>query len=95
MSNTELFTPESQTAPTQATSNLVESSISLRRAQRQAARDFIAQLQGEAYPNSKRLYLPGSRPDIQVAMRQIMLADTVVGGTPEAPITEPNEAVPV
>lgn len=95
MSTTELFTPESQTAPTQATSNLVESSISSRRAQRQAARDFIAQLQGEAYPNSKRLYLPGSRPDMQVAMRQIMLADTVVGGTPEAPITEPNEAVPV
>lgn len=66
-----------------------------RRAQRQAAREFIAELQGEAYPNSRRLYLQGSRPDIQVAMRQILLADTVLGGTPEAPVAEPNEAVPV
>lgn len=66
-----------------------------RRAQRQAAREFIAELQGEAYPNSRRLYLQGSRPDIQVAMRQILLADTVLGGTPEVPVKEPNEAVPV
>lgn len=66
-----------------------------RRTQRQAARAFIAELQGEAYPNSKRVYLQGSRPDIQVAMRQILLADTMLGGTPEAPVSEPNEAVPV
>ncbi|CAM5222604.1 phosphomethylpyrimidine synthase ThiC [Alishewanella longhuensis] len=92
--NPSTFTADNTAAQSHLTAALSKES-SNRRSQRQAARDFIAELQGEAYPNSQRLYLQGTRPDIQVAMRQILLADTVLGGTPEAPITEPNEAVPV
>lgn len=92
--NPSTFTADNTAAQSHLTVALSKES-SNRRSQRQAARDFIAELQGEAYPNSRRLFLQGSRPDIQVAMRQILLSDTVLGGTPEAPITEPNEAVPV
>jgi phosphomethylpyrimidine synthase len=32
-------------------------------------------------PASRKVYIEGSRPDIQVPMREISLADTPVGGT--------------
>ncbi len=40
-------------------------------------------------PNSKKIYIEGSRPDIQVPMREISLADTPtdMGGEKNAPIT--------
>ncbi|HDX8368974.1 TPA: phosphomethylpyrimidine synthase ThiC [Aeromonas dhakensis] len=48
-----------------------------------------------AHPNSRRIFIQGSRPDIRVPLREIQLADTFVGGTKEAPQFEPNEPVPV
>ncbi|HDZ8966963.1 TPA: phosphomethylpyrimidine synthase ThiC [Aeromonas dhakensis] len=48
-----------------------------------------------AHPNSRRIFIEGSRPDIRVPLREIQLADTFVGGTKEAPQFEPNEPVPV
>ena len=39
--------------------------------------------------------IQGSRDDIQVAMRQINLSDSLVGGTKEQPTFEPNEPVRV
>ncbi|MCP1266862.1 phosphomethylpyrimidine synthase ThiC [Aeromonas hydrophila] len=47
------------------------------------------------HPNSRRIFIEGSRPDIRVPLREIQLADTFVGGTKEAPQFEPNEPVPV
>ncbi|UBR47703.1 phosphomethylpyrimidine synthase ThiC [Aeromonas veronii] len=48
-----------------------------------------------AHPNSRRIFIEGSRPDIRVPLREIQLADTLVGGTKEDPRFEPNEPVPV
>ncbi|MDO2948726.1 phosphomethylpyrimidine synthase ThiC [Aeromonas simiae] len=48
-----------------------------------------------AHPNSRRIFIEGSRPDIRVPLREIQLADTFVGGSKEAPQFEPNEPVPV
>ena len=66
-----------------------------RKAQREAAQQFIDTLQGMAFPNSRRIYLQGSRSDIQVPMREIQLSPTLVGGSKDNPQYEPNEAIPV
>ncbi|PHM48807.1 phosphomethylpyrimidine synthase ThiC [Xenorhabdus miraniensis] len=66
-----------------------------RKAQRDAAQAFISSIQGVAFPSSKRIYLEGSRQDIQVPMREIQLSPTLVGGTKEQPQLEENEPVPV
>jgi len=69
--------------------------MSNRREQRQQAQQFINELAGEAYPNSTRHYECGSREDIRVAMRLIHQHDSLVGGTEDNPILEPNPAIPV
>ncbi len=66
-----------------------------RREQRAQAQQFISSLQGSAFPNSKRIWISGSRPDIRVPMREIQLSPTLVGGDKSEPRYEPNEAVPV
>ncbi len=66
-----------------------------RREQRAEAQQFIDSLQGSAFPNSKRIWLTGSRPDICVPMREIQLSPTVVGGSKDNPLLEENEPVPV
>ncbi|MBS4692758.1 phosphomethylpyrimidine synthase ThiC [Aeromonas veronii bv. veronii] len=48
-----------------------------------------------AHPNSRRIFIEGSRADIRVPLREIQLADTFVGGTKEDPKFEPNEPIPV
>ncbi|ENO3979364.1 phosphomethylpyrimidine synthase ThiC [Aeromonas veronii] len=48
-----------------------------------------------AHPNSRRIFIEGSRADIRVPLREIQLADTLVGGTKEDPKFEPNEPIPV
>lgn len=68
---------------------------SSRRKQRSSAQTFIDNLKGMAHPNSRRIFIEGSRADIRVPLREIKLADTFVGGTKEAPQFEPNEPVPV
>lgn len=72
-----------------------QSNHSDRRQKRAQAHDFIHQMASQAYPNSKRLYLPGSRDDIQVAMREIHQADSLVGGDKNNPELSPNPAIPV
>lgn len=71
------------------------SSKSGRREQRAAAQQFIETLQGTAFPNSKRIYLAGSRDDIHVPMREIQLSPTLLGGSKDNPQYEPNEPIPV
>ncbi|QEW34009.1 phosphomethylpyrimidine synthase ThiC [Erwinia billingiae] len=66
-----------------------------RREQRAEAQQFIDSLQGTAFPNSKRIWLNGSRDDIRVPMREIQLSPTMVGGSKDNPQFEHNEPVPV
>ncbi|WP_193017440.1 phosphomethylpyrimidine synthase ThiC [Proteus sp. FME41] len=66
-----------------------------RKEQRDAAQKFISTIQGVSFPNSKRIYLEGSRTDIQVPMREIQLDKTLVGGSKEEPIFEDNEPIPI
>lgn len=66
-----------------------------RREQRDAAQQYINTLEGSAFPASKRVYLAGSRPDIQVPMREIQMSPTVTGGTRENPELTPNDPIPV
>lgn len=75
--------------------NVSDTNKSSRREQRSSAQAFIDSLKGMAHPNSRRIFIQGSRPDIRVPLREIQLADTFVGGTKEAPQFEPNEPVPV
>lgn len=58
--------------------------------------DRVQQLSQEAiapFPNSRRVHIPGSRPDIQVGMRAIDLSPTIIGGTPDQPIRRENAPV--
>lgn len=66
-----------------------------RREQRASAQCFIDNLKGMAHPNSSRIFIEGSRPDIRVGLREIALADTLVGGSKDNPQFEANEPVPV
>ncbi|MFD2165670.1 phosphomethylpyrimidine synthase ThiC [Thalassotalea euphylliae] len=66
-----------------------------RRERRQQAEAFINNVSGQSYPNSEKIYVPGELHDIHVAMREITVGDTFVGGTEENPIFEPNEPVRV
>ncbi|MEH0873813.1 phosphomethylpyrimidine synthase ThiC [Pectobacterium cacticida] len=66
-----------------------------RRERRAAAQQFIDTLQGMAFPNSKRIYLAGSRDDIAVPMREIQLSPTLLGGNKDNPQYEANEPIPV
>ncbi|MGU5697240.1 phosphomethylpyrimidine synthase ThiC [Aeromonas allosaccharophila] len=75
--------------------NVSDTAKSSRREQRSSAQAFIDSLKGMAHPNSRRIFIEGSRPDIRVPLREIQLADTFVGGTKEDPRFEPNEPVPV
>lgn len=75
--------------------NVSDTAKSSRREQRSSAQAFIDSLKGMVHPNSRRIFIEGSRADIRVPLREIQLADTFVGGTKEAPQFEPNEPVPV
>lgn len=66
-----------------------------RREQRAQAQEFIDSLQGTAFPNSKRIWIIGSRADIRVPMREIQLSPTHTGGTKENLQYKQNEPVPV
>lgn len=64
------------------------------RERRTQAMRFIEQLSGDFYPSSTRVYVQGSRDDIQVPLRQISLSDTVRGDA-ESPQREANAPVNV
>lgn len=66
-----------------------------RRESRQAAQDYIQNLNNESYPNSEKIFIEGDIHPIKVAMRQIHQTDTFVGGSEENPRYEKNEPIPV
>ena len=59
-----------------------------RRQSREAASEYIHNLTGQPFPNSKKVYVEGSQPGVRVGMREIALSDTFVGGSEEDPIYE-------
>jgi len=69
--------------------------MSIRKQARLEAKQFIDSLIVQPFPNSQKVYVQGSRADIQVPMREISLADSLVGGTQKDPILEPNEPIRV
>ncbi|MGF1742525.1 phosphomethylpyrimidine synthase ThiC [Vibrio profundum] len=69
--------------------------MSSRKQSRLEAKQFIDSLSVESYPNSQKVYVEGSRQDIQVPMREISLADSLIGGGKDNPIFEPNEPIRV
>lgn len=68
---------------------------SSRKKNRMEAKKFIDSLSVQPYPNSEKVYIEGSRSDLRVPMRQISLADSLIGGTKNEPILEPNEPIQV
>ncbi|WP_159657450.1 phosphomethylpyrimidine synthase ThiC [Vibrio atypicus] len=69
--------------------------MSSRKQARLEAKQFIDTLSVQPYPNSHKVYVEGSRSDIRVPMREITLADSLIGGTKGEPIFEPNEPIRV
>ncbi len=69
--------------------------MSIRKQARLEAKQFIDSLTVQPFPNSQKVYVQGSRADIQVPMREISLADSLVGGSKKDPILEPNEPIRV
>ena len=66
-----------------------------RRQTREAAQAFIDNLKPLQHPNSQKLFVQGSRADIQVAMRQIRQTDTRIPTQDGSEQFEPNPAVRV
>ncbi len=66
-----------------------------RRKNRQSAADFIEKLTGLSYPNSQKIYIEGKLHPIKVAMREITLTDTFIGGSESNPQYEKNPPVRV
>ncbi|KZN63025.1 phosphomethylpyrimidine synthase ThiC [Pseudoalteromonas luteoviolacea] len=66
-----------------------------RRESREAASEFIYNLKGQPFPNSKKIYVDGEQDGVRVGMREISLNDSFVGGTEEEPVYEKNEPVRV
>ncbi|MGB1975875.1 MAG: phosphomethylpyrimidine synthase ThiC, partial [Vibrio toranzoniae] len=69
--------------------------MSSRKQARLEAKNFIDSLSVQPYPNSKKAYIQGSREDLQVPVREISLADSLVGGSKKEPVFEPNEPIHV
>ncbi|WP_044555841.1 phosphomethylpyrimidine synthase ThiC [Shewanella piezotolerans] len=69
--------------------------MSKRRETRAQAQQFIDNLKPLQHPNSEKVYLQGSRPDLKVGMRQIHQADTLLGGDESNPQFEANPPLKV
>lgn len=66
-----------------------------RRATRAAAEQFIQQFQGQPYPASCKVYIQGDLPGVKVGMREIELQPSLIGGTKDNPLFQPNAPVRV
>ena len=66
-----------------------------RRASRAAAEQFIQQFQGQPYPASRKVYIEGDLPGVKVGMREIELQPSLIGGSKDNPLFQPNAPVRV
>lgn len=58
------------------------------------AKSFIQNFKHVSFPNSNKKYISGEiYPNIRVGMREIKLSDTLIGGTKNSPVYEPNESI--
>lgn len=55
----------------------------------------LDELSKQPFPSSKKVYVEGSNPSIRVGMREISLADTLIGGDDDNPELEPNAPIRV
>ena len=62
-----------------------------RREKREAAEAFLKNVSDQSFPNSNKVYVPGTIHDIQVGMREITLTDTLLSGSKDNPVYEKNE----
>lgn len=62
-----------------------------RREKREAAEGFLKNVSDQSFPNSNKVYVPGTIHDIQVGMREITLTDTLLSGSKDNPVYEKNE----
>ncbi len=62
-----------------------------RREKREAAEAFLKNVSDQSFPNSKKVYVQGTRHNIQVGMREITLTDTLISGDKNNPVYEKNE----
>ncbi|SHO56288.1 phosphomethylpyrimidine synthase ThiC [Vibrio quintilis] len=69
--------------------------MSSRKQSRLEAKQFLENIHSQPYPNSSKIYLQGSREDIRVPVREIKLADSLIGGTKDKPVYQPNDPVHV
>lgn len=67
--------------------------MSTRKQSRILAKQFIDNVQSTPYPNSKKVYIEGSRPDIKVPVREISLSDTLISTDKKNPVYQPNEPI--
>lgn len=67
--------------------------MSTRKQSRITAQSFIDSITSTPYPNSQKIYVQGSQPDIRVPMREITLADSLVGGSKDNPLYQQNEPI--
>lgn len=66
-----------------------------RRETRAAASEYIYNLTGQPFPNSKKVYVEGEQAGVRVGMREITLSDSFIGGTEENPVFEKNDPIRV
>ena len=66
-----------------------------RRERREQAAEFINHCSNQQFPNSKKVYIKGQHHDLKVGMREIALADSLIGGDKDNPILEPNDPIQV
>ncbi|GAA0302608.1 phosphomethylpyrimidine synthase ThiC [Psychrosphaera haliotis] len=66
-----------------------------RRERREQAEQFLINCSNQRFPNSKKIYVDGNIYPIKVGMREIALTDSLIGGTKEKPVLEPNEPIQV
>ena len=67
--------------------------MSNRKAARLQAQKFMESCSHWTYPNSQKVYIEGSRPDIRVPMRSILLSDSLIGGNKKNPQFESNSPI--
>ncbi|MDN4501563.1 phosphomethylpyrimidine synthase ThiC [Alteromonadaceae bacterium BrNp21-10] len=66
-----------------------------RRERRTQAQAFLAQCANQSFPNSKKVYAVGLRHGVNVGMREISLADSLIGGDNDNPQYQPNAPIRV
>ncbi len=71
------------------------STTTSRKKARLAAEQFLTTLAKQNYPNSEKIYIEGTLHPIHVAMRQIHQADSLIGGTKNAPKYQKNPPIVV